>query len=374
MRVEVGSPGITIPPIDNVLFQAKRNEEKGYDSIWWPDHLMGWIPESIWTPDIFPFSRFMKSPHLFLEPTTVIASAAMVTSKIKLGIAVTDLIRNHPAVLAQKALTLDHITKGRFVLGVGAGEVENIAPYGLPYDKVVERLEEALKVIRLLWESEGKKVYYDGKFWKLRDAVFFLPPYGDSFPQIWIGAHRNRMLEITGKLGDGWLPTYMPINEYSKKLRKIESSAKEAGRDPSNIVKGMWAYVITDEDHEECEKMLLSPFAKATALIAPSSMFEELGYEHPLGKNFYGLTDYIPSKLSRGEALEAINKVPKEVCEKVFLFGTPKELVKKIESYVRLGLSHVVLWNSTFLCDPNKLTSSFRCLEKVLNYFKGRDK
>jgi phthiodiolone/phenolphthiodiolone dimycocerosates ketoreductase len=368
--ISIGSPGVTIPPMDNVISQAVRNEEKGYDSIWWPDHLMGWIPPSIWTPDLFGIASYIQSPNLFLETTTTIAAVASRTSRVTLGTSVIDAVRRHPAVLAQTIMTLDHIAKGRLIIGIGAGERENISPYGLPYDRLADRVEEAIRIMHLLWESNGSEVNYDGKFWKLKNAVLDLPSYGGKPPQIWIAAHRRRMLQLVGRLGDGWLPTQMTKSEYQKAIEVVEKEAKGSGRDPSKIARGMWAWTILARDEETVRRMLDSPFAKATALILPSDTFEELGYEHPLGKKFYGLTDYIPNNYNRAEAMSALGKVPLQVCERAFLFGTPEQVVRKIEEYAELGLQHIVLWNCTYFCDLTKLSDSFHCMDEILHHFK----
>ena len=372
-RISIGSPGVTIPPMDNVISQAVRNEEKGYDSIWWPDHLMGWIPQSIWTPDLFGIASYIPSPNLFLEATTTIAAVASRTKRITLGTAVIDAIRRHPAVLAQTIMTLDHIARGRLIIGIGTGERENISPYGLPYDRLVERVEEAIRIMRLLWKSNGNEIDYDGKFWKLKNAVLHLPPYGEKPPPIWIAAHRARMLETVGRVGDGWLPTLMTTAQYRKSIEIIENEARTVGRDPAEISRAMWAWTILDRDEDGVRRMLESSFAKATALILPSQTFEELGYEHPLGKKFYGLSDYIPNNYNRVEALTAIGKVPREVCERAFLFGTPEQVIHKIEEYAELGLRHVVLWNCTYFCDYTKLSDSFHCMDEVMQHFRESD-
>lgn len=369
-EVEIGSPGVTIPPVENVIAQARRNEELGYDSIWWPDHLMGWIPESIWTPDIIPLAAFIDSPHVFLETTTTIAASAISTQRIKLGTAVTEVIRRHPAVLAQTILTLDHISRGRLIVGLGAGEAENIVPYGLSYRNAVSRLEEALKIIRLLWSSR-EKISFNGRFWRLEDAVFHLKPFGERPPPIWLGAHQTRMLEITGRYGDGWLPTLLPTDEYRAGLEKIRQSAIKAERDPKKITPAMWTYVIVEEEEGECLRLLDTIAAKAMAIILPSQVFEKLGHKHPLGEGFYGLRDYIPARYSRQKALEAISSVPIEVCKRTFLYGTAEQIIKKIEDYAKIGLRHIVLWNYTFFCDPSKLRDSFKQVQSVLKYFKS---
>lgn len=372
-EIKVGVPGTTIPPFDDVIRNAKRAEELGYDSIWWPDHLMGWIPEEIWTPDISPLVLRMKSPHTFLEPLTTIAAVAVHTSRVLLGTSVTECFRRHPAMLAQEILTLDHVSKGRIILGIGAGELENVEPYGIPYEKPVGRLEEAVKIIRLLWASRGKKINFDGKFWKLRDAVFELEPYQEGkYPPIWIGAHGKRMLEITGKLADGWLPACVPLELYGEMLSTIRDSAKSVGRDPNEITPALYAYVVIDREHEECHRIFKAPLMKAWALTAPAWLYEKYGFEHPLGKGFNPLTQYVPTRYSRQQTLQALEKVPEEVCEHFFLHGTPDEVIKKIEEYAKIGMRHIVLWNLTYFGDATKVRDSFKCIAEVLGYIKGK--
>jgi phthiodiolone/phenolphthiodiolone dimycocerosates ketoreductase len=85
------------------------------------------------------------------------------------------------------------------------------------------------------------------------------------------------------------------------------------------------------------------------------------------------LRDYIPNRLSRDEALAALRKVPREVCEKAVMFGSPDQIVNKLEAYAEAGLQHVVLWNATFFCDINKLSSSFHCMDEILKHFKSKE-
>ncbi len=370
-KVKIGTPGTFLPPFEKAMSTIKRIEEIGYDSVWWPDHLMGWIPESIWTPDIVELANYQESPHVFYETLCTMAVSAWNTERILLGSSVTETFRRHPAMLAQAFLTLDHLSKGRVILGIGAGEGENVIPYGIDWKKPVSRLEESIKMIKLLWEN-NEKVDFDGDFWKLKDAVLALEPYkkGKS-PPIWIGAHRSKMLQMTGRLGDGWLPTNMGLKEYEENLRIVQKAAEDAGRDPDDVTPALWAYTILDEEHEECHRMLETPLAKNFVLILPNEVFERYGIPHPFGENFYGLLNYIPTRYSREEMLDALEKVPTKMCEDYYLHGTPDEIISEIERYAKIGLEHIVLWNITFFCDVSKIKSSFKCMKKVLEYFKG---
>jgi len=371
-NIKIGTEGSFIGPFEKGIDSIKKIEANGYDSIWFADHIMGWTPESIWTPEIISAANFQKSPHLFYEVYSEMAVAAWNTSRIKLGTSVTETFRRHPAVLAQTLLTQDHISKGRVILGIGAGEGENVIPYGIKWESPARRLEEALKIIKLLWKSD-KKVNFEGEFWKLKDAVLSLKPYEENkYPPIWVAAHGPQMLEITGKLADGWLPAYSDPPSYRERLNKIRSSAKKAGRNPDDITPALYCYLIIDEDHNVCDDILESPVSKNQMLTMPPSVYKEYGTTHPFGDKFYGLLEYIPTKYDKKTMLAAIDKVPTKLCDDNFLHGTPDEVISRIEEYAKVGLKHIVLYNATYLADITKIKSSFSLMKKVLDYFKTK--
>ena len=198
-----------------------------------------------------------------------------------------------------------------------------------------------------------------------------------KFPPIWIGAHGPKMLNLTGRLGDGWMPirtNNMDPMDYSAKLQIVNKSAKANGRDPEKITPSLWCSLIIDEDHEECHKLHDNIFAKTYCLTFPSKVFESYGVSHPLGDNFNGLLEFIPTKYEPKEILEAFDKIPLKMCQDSTIHGTPDEVIKQIEEYMNVGLTHIILWNATFIMDPAKLNSSMNCIKKVIDYFKDKNK
>lgn len=370
--MDVGTGGNILPPVEGLLRTAQSAERRGYASLWWPDHLMGWHPQEMWTPDVTELASFQANPHIYLDPVAAMAAVAVHTDAVRLGTSVTEPVRRHPAMLAQEFLTLDHLSHGRVVLGLGAGERENIEPYGLDHARPASRFEEALRIIRLLWEND-EPVDFDGEFWRLRDAVLGMGPYRVDedgtrhYPPIWAGAHGPRMLSICGRLCDGWLPTYpADVGVWSKMLAAIRAAAEEAGRDTSAVTPSMWAMLVIDEDPAEVDRLLETAILKAWMLVEPSSHFEALGYEHPLGPDFYGLLDYVPARLTREDALAAVDRIPLEVVRRHTLCGTPDEVAAELRAYGDAGLEHVVLQNVTFMADLSKLRSSFALQDEVM--------
>jgi phthiodiolone/phenolphthiodiolone dimycocerosates ketoreductase len=369
--LKIGVLGATFPPVERITGTVRRMEDKGYDSVWFPDHLMSWFSQTIWMPETVGMVA-QYSAHAFFETTLSIALAASSTERIKIGSAVTESLRHHPAMLAQSYATLEHITNGRVILGLGAGELENVQPYGLKYEKVVSRLEEALQVIRLLWNSrKDELINYDGKFFKLKDAVFGLPPLRRR-PQIWIGGMGERMCRITANYADGWLPFNLTTEEYKEKLSIVGEECSRIGRDFGQIEKAIFLPVIIDTSREECSRIMEAPLVKAGALLAPASLYRNLGYKHPLGEDFYAVTDYIPAKYTKDEVARTMEKVPPEVVKQSFVWGNVEDVIDKLEEYVKAGVQTVVFWNFTVLGDITKVQSSYSCIDELVSHFKEK--
>lgn len=362
--MKIGVPGVTIPPVSNLIRSTKASEAAGFDSCWWPDHLMGWQPQSLWTPDITPLAARQPTPHIFLDPLVAQTAAAMHTERMTIGVAVTESFRTHPAMLAQAYLSLDHVSGGRTVLGLGAGEGENNEPYGIPFTRPVSRLEEALEIIRLLWASQGP-VDFDGDIWGLRDAVMDLAPYDGRTPPIWLAAHGPRMLDLTARHADGWLPMGVSPAAYADLGGRLDARRAHHGRQDEPFTKALFQFVVVHEDQGVIEQILANPIVRILGCVAPAALFAKHGVEHPLGEDFYGLTDFIPSRLGREEALAAADAVPTEVLRDYMLVGTPDEIVDSLRAYTSAGCDHAILWNLSFLDDLALLGPSFELLSEI---------
>ena len=332
----------------------------------WPDHLMGWLPESIWTPDISPIAAIgVRNPHVFLDPVAAMAAAATATDEIRLATCVTDPLRRHPAMLANEFLTLHHMSNGRTILGIGAGEGENTVPYGIDYRYQVSKFEEALQVIRLLWEADGQ-VDFEGEWFQLRGAVLGLGSFEGTFPEIWVGALGPRMCELTGRYGDGWLPVKLPVEEYRRRLGWIHDAMWANGRDPSGLTAAMRSYVALSDDHDRAHELIDHPLVKGYVLSLPDWIYQSMGSEHPLGEDFHGLTSYIPAGMPRQEALDAIGRIPFELVHEYFLHGTPSDVVDQMRPYVDLGASVQIMLNLGVLADPSAVVRSSRLFSEVV--------
>ncbi len=364
--IEFGVPGQIMPPADAAVRFARRSEDEGFDAVWWPDHLMGWHPDSMWTPDLTPLADVQPNPHVYFDPAVMMGVVGAATERIRVGVCVTDLIRRHPALAAQTALTLDHVTKGRAIIGLGSGEQLNATPYGMPFDSPVARLSEGIDVMRLLMSAEGP-VDFDGRFHTLERAVLGLCPFGSAPPEIWTAAHGPRMLRLTGEKADGWLPTKLGPSVYRTALRAIRESAEKAARDPEAITPGMLGYVLMGPDAETVQRLTEAPLVRALCVLLPAQVFRDLGVEgpYPADSGSSGFHDFIPTAIDRAESLRVIDAIPAAVVRHYAFCGTPDEVAEQVREYVDEGLRHLVMWNITAFGDPSLARWSFGALSEL---------
>jgi alkanesulfonate monooxygenase SsuD/methylene tetrahydromethanopterin reductase-like flavin-dependent oxidoreductase (luciferase family) len=174
----------------------------------------------------------------FLETWALIADLLARTERIRIFPDVANLPLRGPAMIAKQAASLDVLSGGRFELGLGAGSFwDAIAAMGGPRRspaEAVDALEEAIHLIRLFWSGE-RTIDYDGRFYSVRGLHPGPPP---AHPiGIWLGAYKPRMLALTGRLADGWVPSlpYAPPPEIQAMRERIDEAAAAAGRDPSEI-------------------------------------------------------------------------------------------------------------------------------------------
>ena len=336
MKVQPAAFLRTTLPLD--LSKLDELDSGRYHSIWLPDHMVSFWPDSIWTPEFTDLAIASPSPHRHLDGLAVAAASAALTKNVPLVSAVVDTVRRHPAMLAQTALTIDHLARGRFVLGLGSGESENTLPYGFDFARPVARFEEALRVIRLLWETDGP-VDFDGQFYSLHHARLDTEPYSGHPPQIWIGASGPRMLDIAGQYADGWWPAGAWTPEhYAEMLSAVRTSAEHAGRDPLAITPCFIQVCLIGEDEAALSDILQAPLVKAFLLQVSAETLRGFGFEHPMGPAWRGFQDTDPAVLTRERIVEFLAGTRPEMLLALVPHGTPKEVAKIVKTFVDAGL------------------------------------
>lgn len=363
-RIEVGIPIGTSPPVRQARTTIRAARTLGANSVWLVDHLTGFFPKSMWTPD-FTWMARAGSPDAFFEWQVMAGHVATRLGGMRLGVGVTEAVRRHPVVLAQAAITLGHLTQLPPIIGIGAGEAENILPYGLSFDRPVSRVEEALEVMRRCFTADGP-IHHESDLFPLDGAIFDLRSSGPP-PELWVAAHGPRMLAITGRLGDGWYPAVpMSPDDYATSLGRIRAAALDAGRTPEAITPSMQLFYLVARDDADLARQLDHPAIRYLALLAPDRAWQAIGRTHPLGRGFGGMVDIVPGELTRPQVEAAIASVPADLLGSRLVAGTTDEVVAQIRALGHAGLRHVVLSPVSPVVSRRALAHTIRTLPGII--------
>ena len=225
------------PQAAPLLALAEKAEALGYDSVWVGDSLMA-LPRH--------------------EPITLLAGVAARTNRVSLGTAVLLPGWRNPVVMAQQIATLDQISEGRVILGVGiASDVPTIkadfVAAGVPFEKRVGRLLEGLRLCRELWK--GEPVNWDGR-WKIEGGTLGPIPHQPGGPPIWIGGSVPATIERVGRHFDGWFPNEPAPDEYRQIWEEMKAVARDAGRDPDRLTGAQYLTVAIDNDSKRADRRI----------------------------------------------------------------------------------------------------------------------
>ncbi len=224
--------GIQLPEVERevrwpeYVAMARAAEEVGFDTIWLGDHLLYRYEDGS-----------TRGPW---EVWTLLSAIAASTSRIKLGPLVAATAFHAPAMLAKMAATVDEVSGGRLILGLGAGWNETeFKAFGFPFDHRISRFEEAFTIIRTLLR-EGR-IDYDGRFFQARDCELLPLPPTPGGPPLMIGSVGPRMLEITLPYVEQWNVWYRQSNNspdgLEPLLRQVDEACVAVGRDPKTLEK-----------------------------------------------------------------------------------------------------------------------------------------
>ena len=213
---------------------AEAAEAGGLTALWTVEHVV--VPsgyESKYPYD--PSGKMAGGAEEFdlPDPLVWLAYVAARTTTIKLGTGILILPQRNPVITAKAVATLDHLSGGRAVLGVGAGWLaEEYAALNVPFDDRGKRLDEYIAVMRALWT--GDKASFDGDYFHFADCISRPRPVNGSVPIV-IGGHTPVAARRAGRLGDAFFPMSASLGELADIIGTMRAAASEAGRDPDTI-------------------------------------------------------------------------------------------------------------------------------------------
>jgi probable F420-dependent oxidoreductase len=212
MKVRIGfGPGVAAAyGLDgsSILGIIDACESLGWDSIWFSERMTGDV-------------------H---DPMALMAATAARTTRLKFGPSVLVLPGRNPVVLAKELATIDALSNGRLIaaFGLGAGGTSEQAAFGVARAERAGRCDEAVALIKRLWTEES--VTHAGRYFSLENVRLGTRPVQQPHPDVWFGGHSEAAARRVGRLGDGWLPSFIAPFEYKAKADLVRTEAERAGR------------------------------------------------------------------------------------------------------------------------------------------------
>lgn len=268
--------GVTIPnnwgiaDPRQVLALGPLAESLGYDSVWVMDHLLnnGYIRE-----------RLDDRPYY--HPLATLSYLAATTQRVSLGTSVMVLPYHNPVELAKYTASLDQMSGGRVILGVGAGAMtEEFDALGVPFRQRGALTNESMEIMRELWTSPDPS--YKSPRWNLSGFKFAPKPRQQPHIPLWVGGSSPGALRRAATLGDGWHPTGMPVEQFAAGRDEVRKLAREAGRDPDALVMSMRVEVEVEgrpSSQRAAGRARLNG-ADAAEMIAGLRAYERAGVQH----------------------------------------------------------------------------------------------
>jgi len=225
---------------------ARALEERGFESLWVGEHTH--IPASRATP--YPGGGDLPKPYYHMsDPFVSLAMAAAVTRTLKLGTGICLVTEHDPIVLAKTVATLDHLSNGRLLFGIGAGwNVEEMQNHGTPFKRRWGVLRERVAAMKAIWTQE--QASFDGEFVKFENIISNPKPAQRPHPPIILGSATAQGRQRVAEYCDGWLPIDLLIKDLPPAIADLRAKLEAAGRDPDSVPVSVFAFDAKPADLE----------------------------------------------------------------------------------------------------------------------------
>jgi len=264
--------------IDEVRGVAQRAEALGFTDLWVTENTLDHVHS--------------------LDPMVALTFAAAVTSTIGLGVSVVTLPMHSPLHVAHQISSLDVLSRGRAILGVGLGREQEYRDFQVPMERRVRRFRESVGVIKALWTQAT--VNFHGDFFQLEDARMALKPVQKPHPPLWLGGQHPDAVTRAAELGDGWMGGGAQTSaSFAASVAQLRMALEKAGRDPSTFPISKRVFVAVDEK--------------------PTAAHERLNH-------WFSEVNHKPA-----------------LTESAGIFGTPAQVREQIEGLAACGATHIVL-------------------------------
>jgi probable F420-dependent oxidoreductase len=295
-----------MPAVGAMMQNVRRAESLGFDSIWSGDHII------------------MHSP--IMDVMTVLASFAAITTRVKLGTAVYLMPLRHPVAIAKQVTSLDLLSEGRFIFGVGVGGeiVREFEAVGVPVHERGRRTDEGLEILTRVLSEDN--VTYTGQHYQIHNVTLAPRPRQQPHPPIWVGGRSEAALRRTARFGSCWLGYLVSSTRLRAALQQIHAMAPTYGRDPAAIQGGMLLFTAMARDYETAKQMAIANLSRR--------------YNQPFDT----------------------------LVERYCVLGTPAQCLEKLQTFIDAGMAHVVF---SFVCPAEQIPEQLeQCAADLLPHLR----
>jgi alkanesulfonate monooxygenase SsuD/methylene tetrahydromethanopterin reductase-like flavin-dependent oxidoreductase (luciferase family) len=292
------------------LKAAQLADDLGYDSFW--------LPEA-WGYEIF----------------TLLTEVALHTKRIKLGTGIVNVFSRSPGLLAMSAATLDEISNGRLILGIGASGKRVIEGFhGRAFDRPLTQIRDVIRVVRTL--LGGERLSGSGaELHQYRPFMLAMKPVRRRIP-IYVAALKQKSITSIGELADGWIPTFWPYAEMQRGLSWIAEGARQAGRDPSEITCAPFSIALPLGSAASRQAQELIAFYVAGMGDYYNELLTDFGY----GDECKRISDLYHARSTRAQA---VNAVSDRMIEALTISGDPRHCVDELRRRREYGIELPIL-------------------------------
>ncbi len=284
-----------------------------------------------------------------------IAAASMLTERMRFGCAIIPVFTRPAPLIAMSAVTTNNLSGGRFTLGLGISTPNIVENWmGVPFRKPVTQMRETVEALRGIFR--GEKVTMAGKMVKING--FRLDTPIDHPQQIYIGAQGAKMLRIAGELGDGVIINFITPETVAPMLEHTRDGMRAAGKDPAKLDVVCRILVAADEDPEVARTLFRRALTAYVTVPQYNQFFREIGYdkEAAIAMNAW----------NAGDRKKALESIPNDMVEKIFVFGTAEQCRRRLDDYARAGITTTALQFSSFAPTPDERRARvLRAIERL---------
>lgn len=357
--------------------KAKLFEESGvvdWFATW--DQLVSFLPQALWRPDVTPVARHRTDCDSFYDAAMVAMLAGDATTTLNITTTL-DAVRNGPAELLQRMVTLASVTDARVALQLGMGELKQCQPFGYKRSQGLSRMEEIYAIVAKLLSTDGL-ISHEGKHWKYDGA--WIGAHFPKKPEFWSLGGGPLLLDLATTYADGFISmvpgAVSQPERWAERAADLRQDLERKDRDPDRFTFGFWPFVVTYETEDQRDRLMASPIIKWM-----SAVFGRLHHGDWLTEGvdlifpedwMYALT-MLPHQMSRAEVDDVVAAVTPKMIEKSWFIGTPVEVAAKLEEWVVPGINYFSPSDLTpAVLEPDEQPGAVNRLIELASHLKSK--